>query len=252
MYKASLLIALLVAALLLPGCQGKPAPETITFPSSDGVTITADLYPVKAKDAPYIILFHQAGSSRGEYLEIAPKLNKLGFNCLAVDQRSGLTMNKVENETHKDAERLGKGTDYLDALDDLEAALAYVRDELKAERIILWGSSYSASLAFVLGQKFPQDISGILAFSPGEYFPQIRINQFAQDVTCPVFITSAQNEAFRYQTILASLASYEKIAFVPSGVGSHGSSALWEAREGHEAYWQAVETFLAQFIGKTE
>jgi len=64
--------------------------KTITFPSHEGVTITADLYITNEdKNIPFIVLFHQAGFSRGEYREIAPKLNKLGFNCMAIDQRSG-------------------------------------------------------------------------------------------------------------------------------------------------------------------
>jgi len=64
--------------------------KTITFPSSDGVKITADLYILHTdKNTPFIVLFHQAGFSRGEYREITPKLNRLGFNCMAIDQRSG-------------------------------------------------------------------------------------------------------------------------------------------------------------------
>ena len=34
----------------------------------------ADLYIAHDASAPFILLFHQAGWSRGEYLEIAPKL----------------------------------------------------------------------------------------------------------------------------------------------------------------------------------
>jgi hypothetical protein len=73
-------------------------PDKITFTSSDNVIITADLYIIYEKSAPFIILFHQARSSRGEYIEIAPRLNELGFNCMAVDQRSGGSMNKIENQ----------------------------------------------------------------------------------------------------------------------------------------------------------
>ncbi|MCK5453881.1 MAG: hypothetical protein KAJ16_05940, partial [Calditrichia bacterium] len=73
--------------------------ETITFPSQDGLPITADLYIVHGKEAPFILLFHQAGFSRGEYLNIAPVLNELGFNAMAIDQRSGKEVNGIVNET---------------------------------------------------------------------------------------------------------------------------------------------------------
>ncbi len=41
--------------------------ETITFPSSDGLEITADLYNNVENSDTYIILFHQAMFSRGAY-----------------------------------------------------------------------------------------------------------------------------------------------------------------------------------------
>ncbi len=124
--------------------------ETLHFKARDGVNITADLYMTSAAEAPFILLFHQAGYSRGEYKEIAPKLNQLGFNCLAIDQRSGDKVNGIINETHIDAKKLNKPTQYIDAIPDLEAAYAYVRNKLNPNKMIIWGSSYSAALTFFL------------------------------------------------------------------------------------------------------
>jgi len=76
--------------------------KKVTFSTSDGLTITADLY-LKDKDLPFILLFHQGNYSRGEYKEIAPKLLNLNYNCLSVDLRSGGKVNFVENETYLDA-----------------------------------------------------------------------------------------------------------------------------------------------------
>ena len=74
--------------------------KTINFPSKDGLSITADLYLIKeAKDI--ILLCHQAGFSRGEYVETAKRLNKLGYSCLAIDQRSGKVVNGIVNQTAK-------------------------------------------------------------------------------------------------------------------------------------------------------
>ena len=48
--------------------------EAITFKSADNLLITADRYtPHTSNTTPLIVLFHQAGSSRGEYNEIAPR-----------------------------------------------------------------------------------------------------------------------------------------------------------------------------------
>ena len=89
--------------------------ETITFKASDGISVTADLYMPHKATAPFIILYHQAGYSRGEYRSIAPQLNEMGFNCMAVDQRSGDKVNGVINETHKGAVASKLPTEYLDA-----------------------------------------------------------------------------------------------------------------------------------------
>ncbi len=219
--------------------------QTVHFNAADGLPVTADYYPAKEADAPLIILFHQARFSRGEYLEIAPKLNAMGYRCLAIDQRSGKEANGIENETHKEALKRDLPTKYPDAIPDLEAAIAYAQNELKAKNPIIWGSSYSAALTFYLGSKHAGKLKAILAFSPGEYFEigAKSLASFAQDITCPVFITSAKDERDNWQAIYEAVPS-EKHFFLPETAGKHGSKALWAKHEGHEAYWEAVEAFL--------
>jgi len=60
----------------------------VEFPSVDGLIISGTIYQID-DTSPSILLCHQAGFNMHEYDEIAPKLNALGFNCIAVDQRSG-------------------------------------------------------------------------------------------------------------------------------------------------------------------
>src|SRR4051812_30289117 len=90
------------------------AQQKVTFPSKDGVTITADWYPI-ADSCPVILLCHQAGFSRGEYESTAVRLNKFGFNCLAIDQRFGDEVNGIKNETAAEARRLDKPRSNADA-----------------------------------------------------------------------------------------------------------------------------------------
>jgi dienelactone hydrolase len=222
--------------------------ETIHFNASDGLKITADLYMPHDHQAPFIILYHQAGYSRGEYLSIAPQLNAMGFNCMAVDQRSGNEVNNIVNETRKEAVNAGKPTEYLDALDDIEAAYLYIKHGIKPEKIILWGSSYSAAMMFYMGSAHHKNISGLLAFSPGEYF---KINgkemkNLASRVTCPVFVTSSKSEYAKWKSIYSQIHS-KKSYFLPETEGKHGSKALWEDNPSHAGYWNAVKEFLIQF-----
>jgi len=229
--------------------------ETITFEAADGLTITADRYIAHDDvQAPLLLLFHQAGWSRGEYRETAPKFNAMGFNCIAVDQRSGGAVNDVENETASAAEAAGKGTGFVDAYADMEAALAYAREHFPEAPVLVVGSSYSSALVFHLAADHPDDVTAVMSFSPGEYFerfgkPADWIAAAAANVQCPVFITSAKDEAERWAPIYAALDVEVKASFTPNTHGQHGSRALWEQFDDHAGYWEAVGAFLERFVG---
>lgn len=220
--------------------------KTITFKSEDEVVITADVYLLKDTTKPFILLMHQARYSRGEYREIAPKLNKLGFNCIAIDQRSGKEVNGVINETAKLAESLGKPVKYPDAFPDLLASLNYIENTYKPTKLFIWGSSYSAALSYVLGAKESNKVDGIITFSPGEYFKfeDKKIQEYASTITKPVFVTAAKKEIPNVKGIFDAVKSNKKELFVPKEEGRHGSGALWESIPNHQEYWTAIEGFL--------
>jgi len=92
------LLQIAFLGLLMISVQAEEkAYQEVEFASLDGLKVTADVYASSNDPSkPFIILCHQARWSRGEYREIAPKLNKLGFNCMAIDQRSGDSVNDVE------------------------------------------------------------------------------------------------------------------------------------------------------------
>lgn len=226
------------------------AQKTITFPSQDSLMITADTYIAHAdKKTPLIVLFHQAGWSRGEYREIAPKLNALGFNCIAVDQRSGGVVNGVPNETVRRAETAGKNTAYPDARQDMIAALKYARQHFADGKLIAWGSSYSAALVLQIVGSQPELADGALSFSPGEYFSRFGksntwVRDAAKHLKIPVFFTSAQKEQNSWSAIFAAIPSKSKTSFIPPTPGNHGSRALWEKFDDNDGYWKAVKAFL--------
>lgn len=223
--------------------------KTIDFIASDGVKVTADLYMAHPNDAPFIILYHQARYSRGEYREIAPKLNELGFNCMAVDQRSGKEVNGVVNQTHLEAKKMNKSTEYVDAIPDMEAAFSYVKEKINPGKIIIWGSSYSSALVFYLASEHRNDVNGILSFSPGEYFKidGKGIVSYAAKVNCPVFITSSGKEHKQWKGIYNAVTT-DKSSFLPTEEeGRHGSKALCADNSNSQKYWKAVKVFLLKF-----
>src|ERR1700741_4538815 len=106
--------AIILLTIFLSFMQTTKAQLKITFPSLDGITITGDWYPVNS-DLPIILLCHQNRFSRGEYSETALRLNKFGFNCLAIDQRVGDEINGIKNETAAEAKSKNMKPVYLDA-----------------------------------------------------------------------------------------------------------------------------------------
>lgn len=240
-----------IGLALLLGSQPVAAqsPTTITFPSLDSLSITADVYAPLPPAAPFIVLFHQAGASRGEYREIAPRLVAMGFNCMAVDQRSGDAMNGVPDETARAANARHQPVSMLSARQDLEAALRYARSHYARGPLLAWGSSYSASLVLVVAGEDRGLVDGVLAFSPGEYFPvapgrPTLVTDAARAIRVPAFITSARSEEGDWRPIFAALDRSLRRAYVPEAEGRHGSSALWKTTPGQEGYWQAVRGFL--------
>lgn len=241
--------------LLLTATLSLAADEhSINFKSIDGLLITADAYtPHNRASAPLIVLFHQAGSSRGEYDEIAPRLNKLGFNCIAVDLRSGDYSRGKDNETMILASKKNLPTSYADALPDVIASLRYARKHYTDSKIIAWGSSYSASLSLKVAGDHPELVDGVIAFSPGEYFSHVGksktwIRDSARNITAPTFITSAKNESADWAAIYDVIAIDNRQNFIPETVGKHGSKALWEKYNDSPAYWNAVTGFLNRYI----
>ncbi len=232
--------------VMIPVKTSPVTAQTVTFQTADGLTVTGDLYLSEDLSAPFILLCHQAGYSRGEYLEIAPKLNKLGYNCLAIDQRSGRGVNGVTNETNKAAQSAGLSVGYVAAYPDLEAALGYLIEQYHPKQLIAWGSSYSASLVLILAAEHPNDVQAVLSFSPGEYFSfnDQHIKDYAKKITQPVFITSSKSEAPAWRDIASAISSKGCVFFVPQGSGVHGSSALMEKTKNNAEYWTAVEDFL--------
>jgi len=245
----SLLRVLVVTGLLLPAFAFAGTPVAVEFKAEDGVEIRWDFYGLKSdegKSAPMILLFHQAGSNRGEYAEIAPRLNKLGFHALAIDQRSGAKRWGTENET---VTRLGESTEYLEALPDLEAALEWKSKSGYGGKTLVLGSSYSAALVFLLAAEH-EEIDGVLSFSPGEYLgaPSDQVRNAAKQVTRPVLVLTPEGERDRAGAIVEVLPG-DAHRFVVPERAVHGASMLVADRNpGADEIWPVVVEFLEAFL----
>lgn len=257
--KAAALPVLAAVTLTAGGCHAAPenkqaaavpdqgtATAPVTLTAADGVKVYGTWYRA-AQPKALILLFHQAGSGSGEYATIAPNLVAQGYSALAIDQRAGDGM-FGENRTAKE---LGREAGYLDAKPDLEAALAWAKD--KKLPVLLWGSSYSAALVFLVAAEHPGEVAGVLAFSPGEYLgTDGMVKAAAAKVSVPMFVTSAKDEKeiAAARAIESAVPAAGKTLFVPQHGGVHGSSTLIPARNsaGAAENWEAVRVFLRRTV----
>ena len=240
---------ILALFLFLMTVQFSSAQLKLTFPSKDGLMITADWYPVSS-NFPVILLCHQNRFSRGEYNETALRLNKLGFNCLAVDQRVGDEVNGIKNETAEAAKLKNMIPKFIDAEQDIVAAVDYLFEKYH-RAITIFGSSYSAALALKIATE-NNKVSSVIAFSPGEYFDDNNyISSHIQSLNKPLFATSSLAEADSVTELLKDVNSRIKIQYIPASKGDHGSKVLWSESPYNHEYWIALMSFLSR-IKNTE
>jgi dienelactone hydrolase len=220
------------------------AQKKVTFLAKDGLIVTADLY-MSNDTLPWMVLCHQADYSRGEYLETAKKFNKLGYNCLAIDQRSGDQVNGVVNETAMLADAKRKKITYMDAEQDMIAAVDYAYKK-SGKKVVLVGSSYSASLALKIAAE-NEKVKAVMAFSPGEYFEnKLNVKDKIKNLDKPVFVTSSKEEASAVTALVKDIKSTIKTQFIPSTKGEHGSKALWKSSGNYHEYWMSIMMFVRQ------
>jgi dienelactone hydrolase len=235
------MIGAAAAVLFSTAAVAETAGQPIMLSARDGVSVSGLAYTAEHPKA-IILLFHQAESSKAEYATIAPRLVAAGFTALAIDQRSGGSL-YGPNDT---ATRLGKPASYEQAKPDLETALDWAT--AKHLPVVLWGSSYSAALVFEVAAEHPQEVSAVMAFSPGEYLEDMgAIARAAAQVHAPIYVTSSPDadEVSAAKAILAASPARSKTQYVPQ-FGVHGASTLIEAQDpkGAAENWKHVLGFL--------
>lgn len=254
------ILASIILFSLLSSCQkkveinlniDKNAAKEINFITSDSIKIYGDLYELD-KSNPVILLFHQGGSNaRAEYGTIIPKLTKKGFNVLAIDQRVGGQIYGNYNRTVAGVpdNTFDNPYGYCDAYNNLESALDYIINAGFKGNKIVWGSSYSGTLAIQLASKNSDKISGVLAFSPasGNSMKDCSSLPYFESIKTPLILLrpphEMKSENSQAQFKLAEENGHQTYV---AKYGVHGSSMLVKERVGNDVSetWAVVNEFL--------
>jgi dienelactone hydrolase len=236
---------IILLALFLISEISSLSQQKISFYSPDSIRLTADLYKNGSTD-PFVILFHQEYASRGEYEEIAPKIRKLGYNCLAVDLRYGNKYGYIVNESNEYLKSLGINPQAYDAREDVTAAIDFAFSQ-NHKPVILFGSSYSASLSLMVGKNNPK-VRAVIGFSPGEFFGStISVKDSLIGFNKPIFLASASDEKRYLIEMTKGITSSSKTIFFPvNGTGLHGAKSLNKICSCKDEYWLALLLFFRE------
>ena len=245
------LAALLAAAFAL---AGPASAETATTAASDGTRVYAETYfGALGPEAPLVAMFHQARSNgRGEYAPLAAWLNALGYRAIAFDQRSGGSLYGAENRTAKEAKG-AKG--FCDAWPDIEAGVAFAHERAAGAPLVVWGSSYSASLVWRAAAEHADKIDALVAASTATggaldrcgakaHLPRLAA---APVPALALWPRSESGQAAKLEALLEAAGAQTLI--VENGV--HGSSTLVDDRSGGDksAAREAVAAWLDGHLG---
>jgi hypothetical protein len=217
--------------------------SVVGFYSGDSLLITADHY-FSHPDNPYILLFHQEGSSRGEFDSIAERFVKMQYNCIAADIRGGERYGFVGNETTRRAREEGFSYSPERAGMDIEATIAYAVG-LSNKPLILLGSSFSASLC-LKASVHDERVAAVMAFSPGEFFgPGEALKTLLQDFQKKVFVAYTRDEAPYIEEMFSPVGSGYKTLFTPrQNEGMRGVKALKRDNPSFDEYWFGILVFI--------
>ncbi|MDH5588796.1 MAG: alpha/beta hydrolase [Gemmatimonadota bacterium] len=250
----------------LVAAQSDVAPESHTFESDDGLSVSAHLYAAPGAGTmagentrPVVVAFHQGGGdARGEYGPIVPRLVSEGFDVLAVDLRLGGDRFGGENPTaaawaaHPAS---GEASGYCVAERDVRAAVDFAAGLRPEAPLILWGSSYSAALALRVAAEAPPGVVGVLSFSPatGEPMEGCAGEDASAAIPFPALVLRPAGEA-AMETVnrQSELFRRQGHSVFVADPGAHGSSMLVEDRVGAnvEATWREVLAFLHRVVSQ--
>jgi dienelactone hydrolase len=227
----------------------RPAFTLLELKASDGALVTSEVYRPERRARLCFALFHQSGSSRGEYRTIGAELARRGYLAVASDIRWGnrdrwndvVNDNAVRHGTPgalaaKDQERVraikaGESKDLDAAVDWLSAN--------GCSAIVAWGASIQANGVLELAAHRPKAIAAVIAVSPGEYAkdePE-RMQTIAARVTQPALVLWGKDETDLSKPIFDKLSGAKRFH---SSTGRHGNPVFFE----DALSWKALGDFL--------
>lgn len=138
-------LALVLLAVMFSAPRSEAAGRAVTLPSSDGVTLTGELFESSARPSPGVVLVHMLTRSKSEWGSLADRLRDGGMTVLAIDLRGH-------------GQSTGSAADLQAMVQDVHAAAVWLagRPGVRGDTLAIVGASLGASLALLAAADVPQ------------------------------------------------------------------------------------------------
>ena len=140
--------------------------SAVSFPSNDGVEVSALFGTPEADSLPVVILLHDLGGNKSDWLNATDTYAALlerGYAVLALDMRGH------GNTPLPDDRQVLELIDLEESVLDVHAALIWLQSQTKVDvsRIAVVGSGSGGNVAYVSLGSFPELIKTGVSLSPG-------------------------------------------------------------------------------------
>lgn len=152
--------------------------QKVNLKTKDGVNIAGDFYSVANANAPAVVLLHMMPATKESWRDFAEKLNKNGFQALAIDLRGHGESDGGPNGFQKFSD-----SEHQASIKDADAAVDFFTIQGRSlEKIFLIGASIGANLALQF-QSEHSEIKKSVLLSPGLNYRGIETEPAARKIT---------------------------------------------------------------------
>ena len=159
--------------------------QKVSFTTEDGIKISANYWPLKSNKG--VVLLHMLGRTKETWQGFPEKLNKAGFNAMAIDMRG-------HGESEGGDFRSFTTKQWMDVLKDIKAAKEFlIKKGVDADNVYLAGGSIGANLALNYAAQ-DSNIKKIVLLSPGLDYRGIATMPSMQRYKEAVFLASSSED----------------------------------------------------------
>jgi esterase/lipase len=164
---------------------GSDAMQKVSFTTEDGIKISANYWPSKSDKG--VVLLHMLGRTKETWASFPEKLNKAGFNAIAIDMRG-------HGESKGRDFRSFTTQQWINALKDIKAAKEFLAKKgVDANSTYLIGGSIGANLSLNYAAQ-DNSIKKIVLLSPGLDYRGVITMPSMQKYNGAVFLAASSED----------------------------------------------------------